>query len=643
MNIVEMPVPSQGGHPFLLPFDYDELTADGQREARINACAQWRLPRAPHLRAEAQLAAFLFFHHFYLCDEPDVGFYSGFFDEPPLPFAPFHLDIIRANASYPLNVVAAPRGSAKSTLLSQLRLMKLVSWPMYSISTAFGGSRLVKRFGTQMMLQIDNNSRLNDDFAASVGGKLRPPRGKAPFSNEMMFLTNGSWTSHTTTRSFQRGDRPYEFHMDDPEYDPEGESTSMQRLRSEIEMLIFKLIIPMVARDGRSLTWVGTTISRAHLLYKALQSEGEGFGYDKRFRHWNRMRLKALYTLEDGSELSIWPEMWSIPKLQLIKDQIGPAQFQSEYLNNPGAGEGQYFFLDQRHAYDLVDPDIHLTEAPYQSSTTIKWTRKGESISMPLSEFLSQNSVFVTVDSAPTSTSTSDYNAVVVMAITPYNELFILDVFNRRVKEHITALQALRFADKWRASVIGVELHSKSQGVYGALQHMLGTRAESVEEFDHLPSLRPLRVGYAAKTARISSMQYRFGDPNVTDPTQHGYGGLIKYPLNSPIIRNREWQDLVTQTEQFSPDAADGGLENDDVLDAVAMHQDVVVGLRKKPSVRAAAPSVIQQLKDGKRFDDHTPLAFRVNWAEISREDMDQIIEAGRRLRDKPKPNESQA
>ena len=549
---------------------------------------------------------------------------------------------------------------------------------------------------------------------------------------------------------------------------------------------------------------------------------------------------------------------------------------------------------------------------------------------MPLSEFLSQNSVFVTVDSAPTSTSTSDYNAVVVMAITPYNELFILDVFNRRVKEHITALQALRFADKWRASVIGVELHSKSQGVYGALQHMLGTRAESVEEFDHLPSLRPLRVGYAAKTARISSMQYRFGDPNVTDPTQHGYGGLIKYPLNSPIIRNREWQDLVTQTEQFSPDAADGGLENDDVLDClgrdsliltgrgevpihqvttsdvvltrqgwkrvlrawskghrecifrnglwatpdhrvwtenrgwiphteigshdtilkchfetpssltehtftdtpspsvvtcgsttgrtlqpknppspsiepfgssttgpfrtagmsttstripsttrsqtfklsranntstntpssidcgvgatsnsnclnpcgnaanenpsnvravlassspsrtdtpstalraanfkpektsqgvepkgvqilptldclrinavlssrgndavpprtmevwdltvedcpeffangvlvhncVSMHQDVVVGLRKKPSVRAAAPSVIQQLKDGKRFDDHTPLAFRVNWAEISREDMDQIIEAGRRLRDKPKPNESQA
>lgn len=554
--IVPMPLPSEGGHPFLLPHDYDSLTIDGQRDARLNAVRQWTIPRAPQQAAEALIACYQFFHTYYLREDVDASFHPGFFDDEPLPMAPFHLDIVGANAAYPNIVVGAPRGSAKSTVLEQLRLLKLVSRPLYSFTVGTASSRLCRRWGTRFLLQIDSNARLNDDFGYDFGGRLKPPRGKAPFSTEVAYLNNGSWVAHTTTGSRQRGDRPFEFHFDDPEYDPDGESTSMQRLRDETERLIFKIIMPMVAREGRRLTWLGTIISRQHLLFKAFGSTTDSFGFDPRFAYWHRMLLRALYRLPSGEEVSIWPEMWSVQKLHEIKASIGPAQFRSEYQNDPGAGEGQYFFLDKRHSYEITNPDHLLSSNPTQSSATISWDRKGQRCSQPLSEFLSSNPVFLTVDSAPTSSVTSDFNAIAVMAITPFNELFVLDIFNRRVKEHVTALEALRLADKWKASVIGVELHSKSQGLYGSLQHLLGTRAESIANISHLPSLRPIRVGYAAKTSRISAMQYRFGDPQVTDPSAPGFGGLVKLPITDPFyLRNPEWKTLFNQISDFNPDA----------------------------------------------------------------------------------------
>lgn len=569
--IVPMPLPSEGGHPFLLPHDYDSLTIDGQRDARLNAVRQWTIPRAPQQAAEALIACYQFFHTYYLREDVDASFHPGFFDDEPLPMAPFHLDIVGANAAYLNIVVGAPRGSAKSTVLEQLRLLKLVSRPLYSFTVGTASSRLCRRWGTRFLLQIDSNARLNDDFGYDFGGRLKPPRGKAPFSTEVAYLNNGSWVAHTTTGSRQRGDRPFEFHFDDPEYDPDGESTSMQRLRDETDRLIFKIIMPMVAREGRRLTWLGTIISRQHLLFKAFSSTTDSFGFDPRFAYWHRMLLRALYRLPSGEEVSIWPEMWSVQKLHEIKASIGPAQFRSEYQNDPGAGEGQYFFLDKRHSYEITNPDHLLSSNPTQSSATISWDRKGQRCSQPLSEFLSSNPVFLTVDSAPTSSVTSDFNAIAVMAITPFNELFVLDIFNRRVKEHVTALEALRLADKWKASVIGVELHSKSQGLYGSLQHLLGTRAESIANISHLPSLRPIRVGYAAKTSRISAMQYRFGDPQVTDPSAPGFGGLVKLPITDPFyLRNPEWKTLFNQISDFNPDANDGGLEHDDALDCLA-------------------------------------------------------------------------
>lgn len=553
IQLRRMPLPSEGGHPLFLPDDYDALTVEGQQLARINACMQWTLRGAG---SEEMLGSFQLFHSYYLRDDPDSNFYPGFFDDEPLPFAPFHLDVVAQNAISPLMVVGAPRGSAKSTLLEQIRFLKLVTRPLYSITMCAGGNKLAKRFGARFIIQIDNNSRINDDFGLEFGGRLKPARGRAPFSAEMAYLTNGSRLSHTTTGSFQRGDRPKEFHLDDPEYDPDGESTSMQRLRNELETLLFKSIMPMVTKEDSRLTWLGTTISRAHLLHKALQSEGEGFGHDPRFENWFRIRLKALYRLANGEEASIWPEMWSVEKLKQLRTLWGPAVFRSEMQNDPGTSEGRYFFLDDRHNYTISDPDDNLATNPTESTAKISWTRKSEQITQPLGEFLSQNTVFITLDSAPTATSTSDFNAIAVMAITPFNELFVLDMFNRRVKEHVTALEALRMADKWKASAIGVELHSKSQGIYGSLQHLLGTRAESIETLTHLPSLVPLRVGYAAKTARISSMWYRFGDPSVKDPDSPNYGGLIKFPLSSSLVRtNRDWTALISQIEEFNPEA----------------------------------------------------------------------------------------
>jgi hypothetical protein len=73
-------IPSTDNPRYPLPPDYEELSTEGQRLARVNACLQTDTPRASAL-------SWNFFRNYYLMPDPASGydpmFYKNILPSPP--------------------------------------------------------------------------------------------------------------------------------------------------------------------------------------------------------------------------------------------------------------------------------------------------------------------------------------------------------------------------------------------------------------------------------------------------------------------------------------------------------------------------------------------------------------------------------
>lgn len=144
---------------------------------------------------------------------------------------------------------------------------------MYTILYATSTNDNAKGTGQSIKDQFQNNSRIHDDWSEEFNeGRIIPRRGEAPFGTELMQLRNGSWLRCISSESRQRGGRPRRYILDDPEYDPRA-STSMSVLRSYMDSLLFKVVLPMVMRAGCGVDWLATFVSRRHYAWHALQTK----------------------------------------------------------------------------------------------------------------------------------------------------------------------------------------------------------------------------------------------------------------------------------------------------------------------------------------------------------------------------------
>ena len=116
-------------NPFYpLPTDYPDLSMEGQRQARINACRLWTAKdRNPQEIAEAFAASMRFFDMWYLHADKESDFDPLFYDDDPLETPEFHYDILKQWAGSPRNICIAPRGSAKSFLVRKACLLRMIS------------------------------------------------------------------------------------------------------------------------------------------------------------------------------------------------------------------------------------------------------------------------------------------------------------------------------------------------------------------------------------------------------------------------------------------------------------------------------------------------------------------------------------
>lgn len=646
MNLIEIPNKSQGNALYPLPADYPELTGEGQRLARVNASRQWLIPHTdPQKKATAFASALHFFDTYYLYPDEEADFNPLFYDEEPLDAPAGHFAIYRLWALASRSVVIAPRGFAKSNCIRKSTLLQMITRPGFSFIYATSSHDNAAQTGQVLKSQFIDNKRIFDDFGPEFpDNRIVPRRGEKSFGIELMYLNNGSWIRALSSESRQRGGRPRCYLLDDPEYDGKA-GTSLALLRSYMDQLLFKVVMPMVTRRDTSVRWLATFVSRRHYAWHAMDVEETPSGIrsrDPRFDEWSRLVLKAEYEDKDGMRHSCWPSMWPLtdackeedPKLkdcvslEQIKRMIGSPNYRAEYMADPGSAEDQHFgeLKETKHGWWIEEADgLH----PKESKALINWyDKEGERVSMSLSAFLyNKVKTFVTCDTSYTNTKDSDYKVATLMGYDPKDAtLFVLDCWAGQTKESVLIAKAFQMAERWGCKSIHPEVVRQSFSLYATMQSIVQQRAVEMAGVVELPRIVALKVGQMDKTSKINALGFRF---------EHG---LIKMPLRRRY--DNPWKMLFDQLDEFNPDAPNGGLQHDDVLDTVAMSMFIVKGRQMQQEVEDKGVDPWKKIKDGILVDSDTGLNYAecMDITTISLEQINELSElTNRRLSDESK------
>jgi len=187
------------------------------------------------------------------------------------------------------------------------------------------------------------------------------------------------------------------------------------------------------------------------------------------------------YKLE-GDKL-LFPEKFSMEKLQELLDGKGPYEFSSQYLNRVITDATQKFRREWMHRYNPDD-------------------LKGRTLNK-----------YIMVDPAISEAEGADYTAMVVVGMDEFSKIFVLDI----VRERLTPLEIIDrlylLDEEWKPKTIGLE----SVAFQKALQYFLAE--EGRKRNSHLP-ITELRVDPTkSKQKRIEGLQPYYARGDIYHPT----------------------------------------------------------------------------------------------------------------------------
>jgi len=630
-----------------LPPDYMDLSEEGRREARVNACRQWLLHNKPEekfAKAEAFVHSLNFFDKYYLHPEfdeaGDILWDPLFYDFPPCPVPDFRWSLYRARILYRLMVGVAPRGSTKSKGLAIEMMLEMLTRPAFSIIYATSINTLAEEMGEQVKNQLYFNDRIQDDWAGlpEFGGAIKPKRGEGSAGMTRFVLNNRSSFFATSAESRQRGKRPIRYYLDDPEFDPRG-STSLENIREWMGILLFNMVLPMVQRPGCGVTWLGTFVTQRHYLHYAMSTkmvarDGKMVeeAVDPRFKKWYRIFVPAEAEV-DGVRTSAWPAMWPVNEkekkalglnpetqtLDAIQEEIGAPAYAAEYLGKPGEGGARFFpnISDENHWwYEKSTIDAMVATDPTRSTTTICWLNQhGETQRLQLKDFLSTAWLMCLLDTSYTNTPDSDFKVAHVIAIYD-GMIFSMDMWSAQCPQEMLIEEALRISDKWKVSVIYPEHIKAGISLYEDLIAIVRARMKNFAGVEHLPEVVKYSPGVSSKEGRIAALNLWF---------KHGQIKLPRDENTGPYAR------LLHQIAGFNPYSDAGGLQHDDELDTLAWPIRILRARggayteeKEEPDTRTAA----ERLKDGELTDEQgNGLIVRAMNEGISVQDVMELLD----------------
>ena len=327
---------------------------------------------------------------------------------------PFHNKIYEkiGNESDKRVLIAAPRGTAKSTLASLIL-------PMHQLMNKKEGEDLFIVIVSESRQQsINFLSRIKDHLEDSY--PLREIYGDFgehtahKWREDDIVLKNGARVVAIGTGSRIRGyvtkdTRPTLIIMDDIE---SGTNAATREARAKNKKWITEAVIPSLADDGR-IVMIGTVISEDCFLYWAKASS-----------EWTVLWFSIID--EDGN--SIWESKFPMERIEKIKksfDEIGNVNgFFQEYMNEAQSPENAPFkpeFIHLHH-YDLKRDD----DGEWYLSSSVIGRTDEEIVKIPVD-------LYQGVDPASSLSETADYFVVVTLAIDAKENVYVVDTVHRKI------------------------------------------------------------------------------------------------------------------------------------------------------------------------------------------------------------------
>jgi len=592
--VLAQPPVDQVNNPwFPLPRNYPELGPEEQKQARLLGVSTQNTP-------QELVYAWDLFRRLYLMSPGEGFFYHKFVPSPS-----FHYEAIHDVGRYARNILAAPRGNAKSVILgTELPLFLALTRPYYRIVLSLATDKQIEERFDTIIKQYTENPYILEDF-----GNMQPPRGKGIWNHHHLQLLNGSKLVGYSVTGRKRGARPDLFILDDPEFDVSGTTGSATLLIDQFETFLFRQVIPML-EDGSAIFWVGTMISRRSFLYHACH------GDDSRFNFWNRKVLRARTdTSGNRTPKLLWDVKWSKDILAAREAEIGSAAFAAEYLNAPSSEQAKVLTIDPTKNEYYVDPDFPVK--PFDPASRVYYnvydTHSEEWVAQvkPASELFGQMYRVITFDPARGLTSHHDYSCLAVMGVDSNNCVWLLDMWMGRDNEGALLATIYKYIRKWNPRAVGVE----SVGMQIQLVDAMKDYLQKVGDETRAPRIVPINYKSTTraepKAARIATLEWRFEQ------------GKMKYPSH----RSGSWpiKQLYQQTSDFTYDLA--LLSFDDAIDSVAMINYIIHGRGSKEHTPLPDKTPLQLMKSGQMHISGIPIISGLATEEIDSDLLDILVD----------------
>ena len=584
-----------------LPRDYEELSSEAQRQARLAVLHNQSTPFD-------LVVAWDFFRRCYLAGAGKL-FYKNSFEESP----DFHYEMVYDLGEHGRNATAAPRGSAKSTVIAlEVPLLLALTRPHYEMTVGLATDKLKEERFDKLIQQFVENELILQDF-----GEMKPPRGRKIWNHTQLSLMNGAIIKGLSVMGKKRGGRPRLFILDDPENDPDSDSqAAAQAVVERFEMIMFRQVIPML-ESGSSIYWVGTLINRRSFLYHAVE------GDDPRFNFWNRKVLKAITYDRDTNKVSVlWPEKWPQDVLEARKEEIGESAFASEYCNEPISAQDRILIIDPRKNEYSVEGEFDWNN-PLTHTGMIKWTerymepgrRVYKDYEKPYRELVLPMYRILLFDYGSGMSQYNDYSCIMILGFDTTNTLWILDMWMGRAKDATLLRLIYEKGLAWRPRVLGIEAVSIQMSFAEAVKEYIEEMEGKVSQpwrARVFPITYPARV---TKSNRICGTEWRFRP------------GRIKFPAH--LAGKWPFDQLYQQTEDFTPDLA--LLPHDDAIDTLSMYQYVVKNRGGNFVKEKGKLSLLERIKRNLPLVKGTPILSGVSSAEVTSEMLDVLSQNARK------------
>ena len=312
----------------------------------------------------------------------------------------FHLDILREALRNRFLAIAAPRESAKSTILSFILPIHGILFSKYNFIVICQNTYAkAARSLENIKKELKDNEDLSRDFPVVV---TKDAEGDSIFricGHETRVLCKGAEQIGSVRGEKFGAHRPDLIIIDDLEDD---ELVKSLERRSELKETIDNALLPAGEANLCKVLVIGTILHDDSVMAKFVSKD--------HYPEFKKLFYKALNTI-DGKQYSLWQEKWSVAQLlQMQKEK--PSVFAKEYQNDPASGANAKFHKEDFRYWRIDNMQYVL----FDKDGTI--TSRGA---------LSDCKAAIACDLAWEEKRDSDYSVVMPAYLTPNSEILVED------------------------------------------------------------------------------------------------------------------------------------------------------------------------------------------------------------------------